>query len=112
MAVRLAEIRPFLDERAWRLLLGAEARAIGYGGMKLVAAAARAKADTCRGGCTSRSLGWSRTGGCGRGWRAPGRGGGRPGSGAGVGGAGGSGDPRGSAVAVAVDDEVDVAPGR
>jgi hypothetical protein len=46
MAVRLAEIRPFLDERAWRLLLGAEARAIGYGGMKLVAAAARAKADT------------------------------------------------------------------
>jgi Rhodopirellula transposase DDE domain len=46
MAARLAEIRPFLDERAWRLLLGAEARAIGYGGMKLVAAAAKAKADT------------------------------------------------------------------
>jgi hypothetical protein len=46
MAVRLAEIRPFLDERAWRLLLGAEARAIGYGGMKVVAAAAKAKADT------------------------------------------------------------------
>ena len=38
MAARLAEIRPFLDERAWRLLLGAEARAIGYGGMKVVAA--------------------------------------------------------------------------
>ena len=46
MAARLAEIRPFLDERAWRLLLGAEARAIGYGGMKLVAAAAKAKGDT------------------------------------------------------------------
>jgi hypothetical protein len=46
MAARLAEIRPFLDERAWRLLLGAEARAIGYGGMKAVAAAAKAKADT------------------------------------------------------------------
>jgi Rhodopirellula transposase DDE domain len=46
MAVRLAEIRPFLDERAWRLLLGAEARAIGYGGKKLVAAAAKVKADT------------------------------------------------------------------
>jgi hypothetical protein len=46
MAARLAEIRPFLDERAWRLLLGAEARAIGYGGKKLVAAAAKAKADT------------------------------------------------------------------
>jgi len=46
MATRLAEIRPFLDERAWRLLLGAEARAIGYGGKKLVAAAAKAKTDT------------------------------------------------------------------
>jgi hypothetical protein len=46
MAARLAEVRPFLDERAWRLLLGAEARAIGYGGKKLVAAAARVKADT------------------------------------------------------------------
>lgn len=46
MAARLAEIRPFLNERAWRLLLGAEARAIGYGGMKVVAAASKAKADT------------------------------------------------------------------
>ena len=46
MAARLAEIKPFLDERAWRLLLGAEARAIGFGGMKVVAAASRAKADT------------------------------------------------------------------
>jgi Rhodopirellula transposase DDE domain len=46
MAARLAEIRPFLDERAWRLLLGAEARAIGYGGMKIVAAASKVKADT------------------------------------------------------------------
>ena len=46
MAARLGEIRPFLDERAWRLLLGAEARAIGRGGMKVVAAAAKAKADT------------------------------------------------------------------
>lgn len=46
MAARLAEIRPFLDERAWRLLLGAEARAIGYGGKKLVAVAAKAKTDT------------------------------------------------------------------
>jgi hypothetical protein len=46
MAARLGEIRPFLDERAWRLLLRAEARAIGYGGMKIVAAASKAKADT------------------------------------------------------------------
>src|SRR5450631_206206 len=49
MAARLAEIRPFLDERAWRLLLGAEARAIGYGGKKLVAGAAKAKTDTAPG---------------------------------------------------------------
>jgi len=46
MAARLGEIKPFLDERAWRLLLGAEARAIGFGGMKVVAGAAKAKADT------------------------------------------------------------------
>ena len=37
LAGRLAEIRPHLDELQWRLLLGAEARAIGRGGMKLVA---------------------------------------------------------------------------
>ena len=43
---RLAEIRPHLDERQWRLLLGAEARAIGRGGVKLVAAAVGASADT------------------------------------------------------------------
>src|SRR5664279_4422539 len=46
MAARLGEIRPFLEERAWRLLLGAEARVIGHGGKKLVAVAAKAKADT------------------------------------------------------------------
>src|SRR6266705_1912172 len=43
---RLAEIRPHLDERQWRLLRGAEARAIGLGGVKLVAAAVGASADT------------------------------------------------------------------
>jgi hypothetical protein len=43
---RLAEIRPHLDERAWRLLLGAEARAIGRGGAKLVATAVGASPDT------------------------------------------------------------------
>ena len=46
LAGRLAEIRPHLDERQWRLLLGAEARAIGRGGVKLVAKAAGASADT------------------------------------------------------------------
>lgn len=46
LAVKLGEIRPHLDERAWRLLLGAEARAIGRGGIKLVARVAGVSADT------------------------------------------------------------------
>src|SRR5438552_18746643 len=46
LAGRLAEIRPHLDERQWRLLLGAEARAIGRGGVKMVARVAGASADT------------------------------------------------------------------
>jgi hypothetical protein len=46
LAGRLAEIRPHLNERQWRLLLGAEARAIGRGGVKLVAGAVGASADT------------------------------------------------------------------
>ena len=46
LAARLADIRPHLDERQWRLLLGAVARAIGRGGVKLVAKAATASADT------------------------------------------------------------------
>ena len=46
LAGRLAEIRPHLDERQWRLLLGAEARAIGRGGAKLVASAVGASPDT------------------------------------------------------------------
>jgi len=46
LAGRLAEIRPHLDERQWRLLLGAEARAIGRGGAKLVAGVVGASPDT------------------------------------------------------------------
>jgi len=46
LAGKLSEIRPYLDERAWRLLLGAEARAIGRGGIKLVARVAGVSADT------------------------------------------------------------------
>lgn len=45
LASRLGEIRPHLDERAWRLLLGAEARAIGRGGVKLVAGVVGVSAD-------------------------------------------------------------------
>jgi hypothetical protein len=40
LAARLSLIRPYLDERAWRLLLGVEATVLGRGGITLVAAAA------------------------------------------------------------------------
>jgi hypothetical protein len=32
-AAMLAELRPHLDERQWRLMLGAQARALGRGGI-------------------------------------------------------------------------------
>jgi hypothetical protein len=37
LAGKLATIRPHLDERQWRLLLGVEAEALGWGGIGLVA---------------------------------------------------------------------------
>ena len=37
LAGALTEIRPHLNERQWRFLLGAQARAVGRGGIKLVA---------------------------------------------------------------------------
>jgi len=46
LAGRLAEIRPHLNEQQWRLLLGAEARAIARGGAKAVASAVGASPDT------------------------------------------------------------------
>ena len=46
LAGKLAEIRPFLNERQWRLLLGAEARALGWGGIKRVARVAGVSPDT------------------------------------------------------------------
>jgi hypothetical protein len=46
VAARLSLIRPHLDERAWRLLLGAEAKVLGRGGIKVVAAAAAVHPDT------------------------------------------------------------------
>jgi DDE family transposase len=42
LAAMFGEILPHLDERQRRLLLGAEARALGHGGIRLVAAAAGA----------------------------------------------------------------------
>ena len=46
LAGRLLLIKPHLDERAWRLLLGAEAKVLGRGGIKIVAAAVGAHPDT------------------------------------------------------------------
>ena len=46
LAERLMLIRPHLDERSWRLLLGAEAKVLGRGGIKTVAAASGAHPDT------------------------------------------------------------------
>ena len=46
VAARLSLIRPHLDERAWRLLLGAEAKVLGRGGIKLVAAVGGVHPDT------------------------------------------------------------------
>ena len=46
LAGRLLLIKPHLDERAWRLLLGAEAKVLGRGGIKVVALAVGAHPDT------------------------------------------------------------------
>jgi hypothetical protein len=45
VAARLSLIRPHLDERAWRLLLSAEAKALSRGGIEVVAAAAAVHPD-------------------------------------------------------------------
>jgi Rhodopirellula transposase DDE domain len=50
VAARLSLIRPHLDERAWQLLVGAEAKVLGRGGVKLVAAAAVVHPDTVAAG--------------------------------------------------------------
>jgi len=46
LAGRLLSIRTHLDERTWRLLLGAEAKVLGGGGIEVVAAAVGAHPDT------------------------------------------------------------------
>ena len=53
LAARLLLIRAHLDERAWRLLLGAEAKVLGRGGIKVVAAAVGAHPDTVAQGCVN-----------------------------------------------------------
>jgi len=46
MSQRLALVKTHLDERQWRLLLGAEASAVGRGGIRAVAAASGSHPDT------------------------------------------------------------------
>ena len=46
LAAKFGAILPFLDERQRRLLLGAEARALGHGGIRLVAQAAGVREAT------------------------------------------------------------------
>lgn len=53
----LAEVASVLDERARRLLLGAGARQLGRGGIKLIAAATGAAADTIRKGAAELEAG-------------------------------------------------------
>ena len=46
LADKLARMRPLLNERQWRHLLGAEAEAIGWGGIRLVARLAGVSVNT------------------------------------------------------------------
>ncbi|MFC7279768.1 ISAzo13 family transposase [Paractinoplanes rhizophilus] len=50
LADKLVVLRPHLDERQWRLLLGAEAEAVGRGGISLVARLSGASRTTVQAG--------------------------------------------------------------
>jgi Rhodopirellula transposase DDE domain len=50
LAAKFAVMRPFLDERAWRVYLGTEADALGYGGIAAVARASGASETTVAAG--------------------------------------------------------------
>jgi hypothetical protein len=50
LAAKFAVMRPFLDERGWRVYLGTEANALGYGGIAAVARAAGASETTVAAG--------------------------------------------------------------
>ena len=50
LAAKFAAIFPHLDERQRRLLLGAEARALGHGGIRLVARAVGVREATVAAG--------------------------------------------------------------
>ena len=50
LAAKFAVMRPFLDERGWRVYLGTEANALGYGGIAAVARASGASETTVAAG--------------------------------------------------------------
>lgn len=50
LAAKFAVMRPLLDERAWRVYLGTEANALGYGGIAAVARASGASETTVAAG--------------------------------------------------------------
>ena len=50
LAAKFAVMRPFLDERGWRVYLGTEARMLGYGGIASVARASGASETTVAAG--------------------------------------------------------------
>jgi hypothetical protein len=50
LAAKFAVMRPFLDERGWRVYLGTEAIALGYGGIAAVARASGASGTTVAAG--------------------------------------------------------------
>ena len=50
LGAKFAVMRPFLDERAWRVYLGTEANALGYGGIAAVARAAGVSETTVAAG--------------------------------------------------------------
>jgi hypothetical protein len=71
LAAKFADLLPHLDERQRRLLLGAEARALGHGGIKRVARAAEVREGTVSRGVSEldsgqQPLGWVRREGGGR----------------------------------------------
>ena len=68
----LAEVRPHLDELQWRLLLGAQARSLGRGGIKRVAELTGVHPDAVGRGARELEGALSLMGGCaGRGRAGP-----------------------------------------
>src|SRR6266571_6469139 len=57
LAAKFAAVFPHLDERQRRLLMGAEARALGHGGIRLVARAAGVREATVSTGVTELESG-------------------------------------------------------